>query len=45
MADLRRILEQRERLYRKADASLDTTAKSPAQASLDLLHLLTSTRQ
>ena len=29
MADMRRILEQRERLYRKADASLDTTAKSP----------------
>jgi XRE family transcriptional regulator, aerobic/anaerobic benzoate catabolism transcriptional regulator len=36
MADLRRILTQRERFYRKADARLDTTGKSP-EAALDEL--------
>jgi XRE family aerobic/anaerobic benzoate catabolism transcriptional regulator len=45
MADMRRILEQRERLYRKADASLDTTAKTPQQASLELLNLIPHPRK
>jgi XRE family transcriptional regulator, aerobic/anaerobic benzoate catabolism transcriptional regulator len=40
MADLRRILAQRERFYRKADARLDTTGKTPQTALLELLSLI-----
>jgi XRE family aerobic/anaerobic benzoate catabolism transcriptional regulator len=32
MEDLRRILEAREPLYRKADMSLDTSGDSPEQS-------------
>jgi XRE family aerobic/anaerobic benzoate catabolism transcriptional regulator len=44
MADMRRILAQRERLYRKADARLGTTGKSPAQSLRELLHLIEEAR-
>jgi len=40
MADMRRILAQRERLYRKADARLDTSGKSSAQSLRELLNLV-----
>ena len=40
MADMRRILAQRERLYRKADARLDTSGKSSDWALRELLHLV-----
>ncbi len=44
MADMRRILAQRERLYRKADARLDTSGKSPAQSLRELLRLVGQAR-
>ncbi len=44
MADMRRILAQRERLYRKADARLDTGGKSPAQSFRELLRLVSQAR-
>ncbi|HZO82513.1 MAG TPA: helix-turn-helix transcriptional regulator [Candidatus Binataceae bacterium] len=37
MADMRRILAQREPLYAKADARLDTAGRTPAQSLRDLL--------
>lgn len=40
MADMRRILAQREPLYRKADARLDTSGKSAAQSLVALLALV-----
>ncbi len=40
MADLRHILGQRERFYRKADAHLDTTGKSLEAALSELLDLI-----
>jgi XRE family transcriptional regulator, aerobic/anaerobic benzoate catabolism transcriptional regulator len=45
MADMRRILAQRERFYRKADARLDTSGKIPSQALTELLQLITDIRQ
>ena len=44
MADMRRILAQRERLYRKADARLDTSGKSPAQSVRELVRLVSQAR-
>jgi XRE family aerobic/anaerobic benzoate catabolism transcriptional regulator len=44
MADMRRILAQRERLYRKADARLDTSGKSAAQSLRELLRLVSEAR-
>jgi XRE family transcriptional regulator, aerobic/anaerobic benzoate catabolism transcriptional regulator len=40
MADMRRILSQREALYRKADATLDTSGRTPAQSLHELLSLV-----
>jgi XRE family transcriptional regulator, aerobic/anaerobic benzoate catabolism transcriptional regulator len=40
MADLRRILVQRERFYRKADTRLDTTGKTTEAALVELLGLV-----
>ena len=45
MADMRRILAQRERFYRKADARLDTSGKVPSQALAELLQLIADLRQ
>jgi XRE family aerobic/anaerobic benzoate catabolism transcriptional regulator len=45
MDDMRRILEQRERLYRKADASLDTTGKTPHKALIELLDTIREARR
>jgi XRE family aerobic/anaerobic benzoate catabolism transcriptional regulator len=45
MADMRRILAQRERFYRKADARLDTSGKTPSQALPELLQFITHLRQ
>ncbi len=39
MADMRRILAQREPLYAKADARLDTSGKSPAHSLREVLAL------
>ncbi len=44
MADMRRILAQRERLYCKADSHLDTSDKSPAQSLRELLRLVADAR-
>jgi XRE family aerobic/anaerobic benzoate catabolism transcriptional regulator len=44
MADMRRILAQREPLYRKADARLDTSGKTGAQSLRELLALVRKTR-
>ena len=44
MADMRRILTQRERLYRKADAYLDTSGKSEAQSLRELLQIVRRAR-
>jgi len=44
MADMRRILAQRERLYCKADARLDTSGKSPVQSLRELLRLVSEAR-
>lgn len=44
MADMRRILAQRERLYRTADARLDTTGKTPDQSTRELLRLIARAR-
>ena len=40
MADLRRILAQRDALYRKADAELDTSGKSTEQSLADLVAII-----
>jgi XRE family transcriptional regulator, aerobic/anaerobic benzoate catabolism transcriptional regulator len=45
MEDLRRILESREPLYRKADASLDTSGESVEQSFARLMQLLKSDSQ
>jgi XRE family aerobic/anaerobic benzoate catabolism transcriptional regulator len=45
MEEMRRILEQRERLYGKADARLDTTGKTPEKASMELLRLIGKARR
>jgi XRE family transcriptional regulator, aerobic/anaerobic benzoate catabolism transcriptional regulator len=45
MADLRRILTQRERFYRKADSRLDTTGKTPEAALVELLGLVSRVRE
>jgi XRE family aerobic/anaerobic benzoate catabolism transcriptional regulator len=45
MADMRRILAQRERLYRKADARLDTSGKTLDQSLRELLHLVIQSRK
>ena len=44
MADMRRILAQRERLYRKADVRLDTSGKNAAQSLRELLRLVSKAR-
>jgi XRE family aerobic/anaerobic benzoate catabolism transcriptional regulator len=44
MADMRRILAQRESLYSKADARLDTSGKSPAASLRELMTLVRNTR-
>ncbi|HVA39541.1 MAG TPA: helix-turn-helix transcriptional regulator [Candidatus Binataceae bacterium] len=44
MADMRRILAQREALYRKADARLDTGARTPAQSLNELIALVRKAR-
>jgi XRE family transcriptional regulator, aerobic/anaerobic benzoate catabolism transcriptional regulator len=44
MADMRRILAQRERLYCKADVHLDTSDKSAAQSFRELLRLVADAR-
>jgi XRE family transcriptional regulator, aerobic/anaerobic benzoate catabolism transcriptional regulator len=44
MADMRRILGQREALYRKADAHLDTNGKTPAQSLRELLGMIRQAR-
>jgi XRE family aerobic/anaerobic benzoate catabolism transcriptional regulator len=44
MADMRRILNQREALYRKADAILDTSGRSAAQSLRELLRLARAAR-
>ena len=40
MEDLRRILAEREALYRKADASIDTANRTEAESFNDLLRVL-----
>jgi hypothetical protein len=40
MEDLRRILTEREPLYGKADASIDTAGRTEAQSFEDLLRTL-----
>jgi XRE family aerobic/anaerobic benzoate catabolism transcriptional regulator len=40
MSDLKRILEVREPLYRKADLSIDTSEISPEQAANQLIETL-----
>ena len=44
MADMRRILAQRERLYCKADVRLDTSGQSAAQSLRELLRLVSQAR-
>ena len=44
MADMRRILEQREPLYRKADARLDTSGRTPAESLRDLHGIVAAAR-
>lgn len=44
MADMRHILAQREALYSKADARLDTTGKTTAQSLRELLALVRKAR-
>ena len=44
MADMRRILNQREALYRKADAALDTSGRTVAQSLRELLRLVRAAR-
>jgi XRE family aerobic/anaerobic benzoate catabolism transcriptional regulator len=40
MADMRRILAQRDALYAKADASLDTSGKTAAESLRELMRLV-----
>jgi XRE family aerobic/anaerobic benzoate catabolism transcriptional regulator len=44
MADMRRILAQREPLYGKADARLDTSGRTPAESLRQLLAIVRKTR-
>ncbi len=44
LADMRRILEQREALYRKADARLDTSGKGVPQSLKELLAIVKKAR-
>jgi XRE family transcriptional regulator, aerobic/anaerobic benzoate catabolism transcriptional regulator len=44
MADMRRILNQREALYRKADAVLDTSGRTVAQSLRELVRLVRTVR-
>lgn len=44
MADMRRILAQRDSLYRKADACLDTSGKTPAESLDELAELVHKAR-